>query len=113
MAFEGWPAEALEFFEGFEADNTKTYWQEHKAMYEAAARAPMEQLLGDLAPEWGDGRIHRPYRDIRFSVDKSPYRTHIAPWCRRATSSSRPQGWGRAAGCGRWSPTSSSGTGRP
>jgi len=78
MAFRGWPAEALEFFEGLEADNTKAYWQEHKAVYETAVRPPMEQLLTELAPDWGDGRIHRPYRDIRFSADKSPYRTHIA-----------------------------------
>src|SRR3989442_14966296 len=78
MAFRGWPAEALEFFEGLEADNTKAYWQEHKAVYETAVRPPMEQLLAELAPDWGDGRIHRPYRDIRFSPDKSPYRTHIA-----------------------------------
>jgi uncharacterized protein (TIGR02453 family) len=78
MAFRGWPAEALEFFAGLEADNTKAYWQEHKAVYETDVRAPMEQLLAELAPEWGDGRIHRPYRDIRFSADKSPYRTQIA-----------------------------------
>jgi uncharacterized protein (TIGR02453 family) len=78
MAFRGWPAEALEFFEGLEADNTKAYWQEHKTVYETAVRSPMEQLLAELAPDWGDGRIHRPYRDIRFSADKSPYRTHIA-----------------------------------
>jgi uncharacterized protein (TIGR02453 family) len=78
MAFRGWPAEALEFFEGLEADNTKAYWQEHKAVYDTAVRSPMEQLLAELSPDWGDGRIHRPYRDIRFSADKSPYRTHIA-----------------------------------
>ncbi|MEA2592265.1 MAG: hypothetical protein QOD62_2096 [Actinomycetota bacterium] len=30
MAFRGWPAEAHEFFEGLEADNTKAYWQDHK-----------------------------------------------------------------------------------
>jgi hypothetical protein len=32
MAFRGWPAEAIEFYEGLEADNSKTYWQEHKAV---------------------------------------------------------------------------------
>jgi uncharacterized protein (TIGR02453 family) len=78
MAFRGWPPEALEFFEGLEADNTKTYWQQNREVYDNAVRAPMEGLLEELAPEWGEGRIFRPYRDIRFSRDKSPYKTHIA-----------------------------------
>jgi uncharacterized protein (TIGR02453 family) len=78
MAFRGWPAEALEFFEGLEADNSKTYWERNKHVYESAVRAPMEALLDDLEPEWGEGRIFRPYRDIRFSADKSPYKTNIA-----------------------------------
>jgi uncharacterized protein (TIGR02453 family) len=78
MAFRGWPSEALEFFEGLEADNSKTYWQAHKDVYESRVRDPMEELLEELAPEFGDGRIFRPYRDIRFSSDKSPYKTSIA-----------------------------------
>ncbi|MGH2653131.1 MAG: DUF2461 domain-containing protein [Actinomycetota bacterium] len=77
MAFRGWPVEALEFFEGLEADNTKTYWQEHRDVYQGLVRAPMEELLEELAPQWGQGRIFRPYRDIRFSADKSLYKTHI------------------------------------
>lgn len=76
-AFKGWQAEALEFFEGLAADNTKAYWQAHKSDYETLVRAPMELLLAELAPAWGEGRVHRPYRDIRFSKDKSPYRTEI------------------------------------
>jgi uncharacterized protein (TIGR02453 family) len=78
MAFRGWPAEALEFFEGLEADNSKTYWQRNKDVYDSMVRAPMEKLLEELAPEFGEGRIFRPYRDIRFSSDKSPYKTNIA-----------------------------------
>jgi uncharacterized protein (TIGR02453 family) len=78
MAFRGWRAEALEFFEGLEADNSKTYWQANKDVYENEVRAPMQELIEELAPEWGEGRIFRPYRDIRFSSDKSPYKTSIA-----------------------------------
>jgi uncharacterized protein (TIGR02453 family) len=78
MAFRGWPEEALEFFEGLEADNSKSYWQKNKDLYEKVVRAPMEDLVDELAPEWGEGRIFRPYRDIRFSSDKSPYKTNIA-----------------------------------
>ena len=78
MVFQGWPVEALEFFEGLEADNSKTYWQQNKDRYETLVRAPMEELIDELAPEWGEGKIFRPYRDIRFSPDKSPYKTNIA-----------------------------------
>jgi uncharacterized protein (TIGR02453 family) len=78
VQFRGWPEEALEFFERLELDNSKTYWQQNKERYERLVRAPMEALLEELAPEWGEGKIFRPYRDIRFSADKSPYTTNIA-----------------------------------
>jgi uncharacterized protein (TIGR02453 family) len=77
MAFEGWDAEALEFFEGLEAENTKAYWERNKATYESLVRAPMQALVEELSPKTG-GRIFRPYRDVRFSKDKSPYKTNIA-----------------------------------
>lgn len=38
----------------------------------------MEELLAELAAEFGAGKIFRPHRDIRFSADKSPYKTAIA-----------------------------------
>jgi uncharacterized protein (TIGR02453 family) len=78
MRFKGWPAEAIEFFEGLEADNSRAYWEAHKASYERHVREPMESLVAELSPEFGDGRIYRPYRDVRFSKDKSPYKTNIA-----------------------------------
>jgi uncharacterized protein (TIGR02453 family) len=77
VTFQGWPAESLEFYEGLEADNSKTYWTEHKAVYESSVLAPMTQLLDELEAEFGEGKIFRPYRDVRFSADKSPYKTHI------------------------------------
>jgi uncharacterized protein (TIGR02453 family) len=78
VGFEGWPKSALEFFEGLEADNTKSYWTEHKGTYEAGVKAPMLALLAELEDEFGAGRLYRPYRDIRFSADKTPYKTAIA-----------------------------------
>jgi uncharacterized protein (TIGR02453 family) len=77
MAFRGWPLEALDFYEGLEADNSKTYWTAHKAVYEEKVLAPMTALLAELEPEFGAGKIFRPYRDVRFSADKSPYKTAI------------------------------------
>jgi uncharacterized protein (TIGR02453 family) len=78
VGFQGWPQSALEFFEGLEADNTKSYWTEHKSTYEADVKAPMLALLAELEEEFGAGRLYRPYRDIRFSADKTPYKTAIA-----------------------------------
>ncbi len=78
MSFRGWPAAAGEFFEGLEADNSRTYWHAHKAEYEELVRRPMDELLADLAPEFGEGRVFRPNRDTRFSADKSPYKLAIA-----------------------------------
>jgi uncharacterized protein (TIGR02453 family) len=75
MAFAGWPVEAVEFYEGLEADNSKAYWHKHKEVYERAVKVPMEQLLAELADEFGTARMFRPYRDVRFSADKAPYKT--------------------------------------
>ena len=76
MPFRGFPEAAFTFYEGLEADNSKTYWQDHKATYDEAVKAPMEALLEELGPEFGEGKLFRPYRDIRFSADKTPYKTH-------------------------------------
>jgi uncharacterized protein (TIGR02453 family) len=77
MSFSGWPAEALEFYEGLEADNSKTYWARHKTVYTEQVLRPMTELLEELAGEFGETKVFRPYRDVRFSRDKSPYKNHI------------------------------------
>lgn len=77
MTFAGWPAEALEFYEGLAAENTKSYWLAHKHVYEACVLGPMAELLAELEPRYGESKIFRPYRDVRFSRDKSPYKTEI------------------------------------
>jgi uncharacterized protein (TIGR02453 family) len=101
MAFSGWPVEAVEFYEGLRADNTKTYWVEHKSTYDNDVLRPMQELLADLEPEFGAGKIFRPYRDVRFSADKTPYKTAIG-----ATLASggyvQLSADGLGAGCGMW-----------
>jgi uncharacterized protein (TIGR02453 family) len=77
MAFSGWPEEALDFYDGLAADNSKSYWTEHKATYDQTILTPMTELTEELAAEFGEPKIFRPYRDVRFSADKSPYKTHI------------------------------------
>jgi len=75
--FEGWPDEALEFYEGLEADNCKAYWDPRKSVFERAVKGPMEALLAEVEGEFGTFKIMRPYRDVRFSADKTPYKTNI------------------------------------
>jgi len=84
MAFEGWPAEALAFYEGLGADNTKAYWEAHRAIYERCVKGPMEALLAELEDDFGSGRMFRPYRDIRFSHDKRPYKLSCSAHVRGA-----------------------------
>jgi uncharacterized protein (TIGR02453 family) len=77
--FQGWTEEALRFFVGLELDNSKPYFEANRAVYETQVRAPMLALLARLEPEFGPARkVFRPNRDIRFSADKSPYKTNIA-----------------------------------
>jgi len=77
MTFQGWPEEALDFYDGLEADNSKTYWLANKAIYENSVLQPMTELMAELEPEHGETKIFRPYRDVRFSRDKAPYKTAI------------------------------------
>ena len=100
MASRGWRPEALEFFEGLEADNSKAYWQAHKSVYEREVRAPMEELLAELEPAFGDGKIFRPYRDVRFSADKAPYKTNVAATIGGRYVQLTADAFG--VGCGRW-----------
>ena len=78
MSFAGFPERALEFYEGLEADNTKAYWTDHRHVYEHDVRAPLQALLAELEPEFGVAKVFRPYRDVRFSRDKTPYKTAAA-----------------------------------
>jgi uncharacterized protein (TIGR02453 family) len=77
MTFHGWTDAILDFFEGLEADNSKSYWLAHKKIYDEQVRGPMQDLVAELADEFGEAKIFRPNRDIRFSSDKSPYKTQI------------------------------------
>lgn len=78
VEFEGWSQGALDFYAGLEADNSKAYWAAHKQIYEGEVKAPMLALLEALEDEFGPGRLFRPYRDTRFSPDKTPFKTAVA-----------------------------------
>lgn len=74
-SFHGWPASAFAFYRELEADNTKAFWQAHKATYDDDVRAPFEALSELVADEFGPLKVFRPNRDVRFSKDKAPYKT--------------------------------------
>jgi uncharacterized protein (TIGR02453 family) len=78
MGFDGWPPAALEFYAGLEADNSRAYFERERETYEAAVREPLEDLLAEAQGEFGPGKVFRPNRDLRFSKDKSPYKTNAA-----------------------------------
>jgi uncharacterized protein (TIGR02453 family) len=80
MAFGGIPTAALDFYEDLEADNSKAFWTAHKHVYDEAVRAPLTALAEALAHEFGTPKFFRPHRDLRFSRDKNPYKTHQGIW---------------------------------
>ena len=93
MSFTGFPVAALDFYDDLEMDNTKSFWEKHKPVYDEAVKAPMQALMTALTPEFApDGRtakIFRPYRDVRFAKDKTPYKTHQGAYVAVAQST----GW--------------------
>jgi len=70
----GIPTAACEFYAELEDNNNRQWWLENKDTYDAVVRLPMEHLLAELAPVFGSAKLFRPYRDVRFSPDKSPYK---------------------------------------
>jgi len=87
--FSGFPEETVRFFEDLSRNNNKAWFADHKPEFESSVIAParefveaMGQKLMKLAPgiiadPRVNGSIFRIYRDIRFSKDKTPYKTHL------------------------------------
>ncbi len=74
-AFAGFPDTAPDFFVGLAADNSRDYWQANRLAFASQVREPMEALVAALEPQTGPMRLFRMHRDVRFSRDKSPYKT--------------------------------------
>jgi uncharacterized protein (TIGR02453 family) len=101
--FRGFRPEALQFLVDLTANNERSWFQPRKGEYERLLKEPLEQLCVALAerfeargiplladPARSPFRIHR---DVRFSKDKSPYKTNIGasfPWIEEATAA--PEG---------------------
>ena len=90
--FEGFQPEAIHFLLELSGNNDRTWFQPRKAEYERLLKDPLEALCMALGERFADRGIplnadvrspFRIYRDIRFSKDKSPYKTHVSasfPW---------------------------------
>jgi uncharacterized protein (TIGR02453 family) len=76
--FKGWSEDCQRFFIGLELDNSKKYFEANRRTYEDSVKGPMVALLESLEPDFGTGKVFRANRDVRFSKDKSPYKTNIA-----------------------------------
>jgi uncharacterized protein (TIGR02453 family) len=77
MPFTGLHPDAPRFYAELADHNTKEWWTENRSRYDEHVLAPFQALADDLAAEFGATKIFRPYRDVRFSPDKSPYKLHI------------------------------------
>jgi uncharacterized protein (TIGR02453 family) len=89
VSFTGFPVAALDFYDDLEMDNTKSFWEANKAVYAESVAAPMKALTATLEPEFGPPKVFRPYRDVRFAKDKTPYKTHQGAFVRVASAT----GW--------------------
>ncbi len=89
MTFTGFPVAALDFYDDLEVDNTRSFWEAHRAVYKESVEAPMKALCAALEPEFGTAKVFRPYRDVRFAKDKTPYKTHQGAYVAAAPST----GW--------------------
>jgi uncharacterized protein (TIGR02453 family) len=78
VTFKGWPDAALDFYAGIEADNSKSFWLAHKAVYDDCVKAPFLELSELVRKEFGPLHLFRPNRDTRFSKDKTPYKSAAA-----------------------------------
>lgn len=72
----GFSVAAADFYEDLENQNDRAFWAAHKDDYDSLVRRPMLALTAALADEFGTAKVFRPYRDVRFSKDKTPYKTH-------------------------------------
>ena len=84
MAFEGFTPDAFAFYRELEAHNEKPWWLANKDRYETSVKAPFEALAEELEPIASTVKIYRPYRDVRFAHDKTPYKTRQGLFAQRA-----------------------------
>ena len=78
MAFTGFDEDAIAFYRELTLHNDRAFWLANRERYETRVAGPLHELADALEPRFGPARLFRPYRDVRFSPDKSPYKLHAA-----------------------------------
>ena len=74
--FQGFGPEVFAWFDGLERENSKAYFTATRDLYEHAVRGGLEAMLDELAISFGgEARVFRQQRDLRFTADKTPYKT--------------------------------------
>lgn len=86
--FEGFPCQGIDFMKRLKRNNNRPWFEKHKGEYESYVKLPMQSLISALQPHFlrfapefevnPKKSLFRIYRDIRFSNDKTPYKTHAA-----------------------------------
>ena len=95
--FKGFPADLFRFFEDLSAHNDREWFNAHRDRYQASVVDPMCAFITAMGPRLAriskhyvadprphGGSMFRIHRDVRFSKDKSPYKTHAACQFRHA-----------------------------
>jgi uncharacterized protein (TIGR02453 family) len=76
LTFHGFAPDVFEWFAGLERDNSRDYFNATRELYERDVRGGLEAMFDELSDEFGGRpRVFRQQRDLRFSADKSPYKT--------------------------------------
>jgi len=86
--FDGFPRAGIDFMKRLKRNNNRPWFEKHRDDYESSVKLPMQSLIAALhphferfAPEFDINpkrSLFRIYRDVRFSKDKTPYKTHVA-----------------------------------
>lgn len=77
MPFTGIPADVFRFYEELAANNTRDWWAENGWAYRETVLPTMTDLLEELDDRWFPMSVFRPYRNVRFSPDKTPYKSVV------------------------------------
>jgi len=115
------------FLRELEQNNEKIWWEKNKSRYRETVQAPALEFISDFAERLAaisphftadalpvGGSLMRPYRDIRFSADKTPYKTNVGIQFRHETGKDvhapglylHLEPAGSFAGVGMWRPDS-------